>query len=264
MRKLGAGAVLLAGAALALAVYWKEQGEPKLKPAAVPAKIAAPAAPAPPASKPAAVAPPDTLEWPADLALADSRALAYADLFRAWGADYQGRDACKQAESLGLRCYSARAGLDELRESNRPAVLLLRDAQGREFHATLTALGDKTASFSLGTQTTTVAIGALAAQWTGQYTLLWRMPADAHENIHAGERGAAVAWLARQLALARGDAADAGEDTQFDQALLQQVKQFQLAEGLIPDGVVGPRTLMHLAAVADEAAPRLSRKPGGK
>ncbi|MBK5105898.1 MAG: AAA family ATPase [Burkholderiales bacterium] len=266
LRKLGAGAVLLAGAALALAVYWKEQGEPR--PAAEQAKITAPAAPASaalaPAPKPAAAAPADTLEWPADLALADSRALAYADLFRAWGADYQGGDACRQAETLGLRCYSARAGLDELRESNRPAVLLLRDAQGREFHATLTALGDKTAGFALGTQTSTVAIGALAAQWTGQYSLLWRMPADAHENIHAGERGPAVAWLARQLALARGGTAEADENTQFDQALLQQVKQFQLAEGLIPDGVVGPRTLMHLAAVADETAPKLSRKPGEK
>ena len=262
LRKLGAGAILLTGAALALAVYWKEQGEPRpvaLQPSvAVPTKPAAPA----PAAKPAAVVPPDTLEWPADQALADSRAIADAALFRAWGADYPGRDACRRADSLGLRCYSARAGLDELRELNRPAVLLLRDGQGREFYATLIALGDKTAGFALGTPTTTVAIGALAAQWSGQYTLLWRMPPDAHENIRSGERGPAVAWLARQLALSRGDKAEPGEDPLFDQTLLRQVKQFQLAQGLIPDGVVGPRTLMRLAALADETAPKLAHKPG--
>jgi general secretion pathway protein A len=269
LRKVGAGAVLLVGAALALAVYWKEQGEPR--PVAVQPAVAAPAAAslasavaAPkPMPKPAAALP-DTLEWPADLALADSRALADAALLRAWGAEYQGGDVCKQAAGLALRCYSARAGLDELRELNRPAVLLLRDAQGRQFHATLIALGEKTASFALGPQATTVAIGALAAQWSGQYTLLWRMPPDAHENIRSGERGPAVAWLGRQLAQARGDKATPGENPVFDEALLRQVKQFQLIEGLIPDGVVGPRTLMRLAAVADETAPKLSRKPGEK
>ena len=261
LRKLGAGAVLLTGAALALAVYWKEQGEPRPVPA--PTKLAAPVA-AQPEVKPEAPALVDALEWPADLALGDSRALAYANLFRAWGAEFQGGDACRQAATLRLRCYSARAGLDELRELNRPAVLLLRDAQGREFHATLTALDAKSATFALGTQAKTVAIGALAAQWSGQYTALWRVPADAHENMRVGERGPAVAWLARQLAQAQGRAANASEVGVFDDVLLRQVKEFQLAEGLIPDGVVGPRTLMRLAAVADESAPRLARKPGEK
>jgi general secretion pathway protein A len=214
-------------------------------------------------AKPAAELP-DTLEWPADEPLGDSRALAYAALFRAWGADYQGGDACKQAEGLGLRCRTARGGLDELRELNRPAVLLLRDGQGREFHATLSVLDDKTAGFALGAQTRTVAIGALAAQWSGQYTLLWRMPPDAQENIRAGKRGPAVAWLSRQLAQAQGRATEPGEDPLFNQVLLRQVKQFQLAEGLIPDGVVGPQTVMRLAGVADKTAPKLSRKQGEK
>ncbi|MGP1684621.1 MAG: peptidoglycan-binding protein, partial [Giesbergeria sp.] len=241
---------------------WREQDVPRLV-ALQPGVAASAAAAAHAESKPAAASP-DTLEWPAELALADSRALAYAALFRAWGADYQGGDACRQAEGLGLRCHSARAGLDELRELNRPAVLLLRDGQGRSFHATLSALDGKTATFALGAQTRTVAIGALAAQWSGQYSLLWRMPPDARENIRSGERGAAVAWLARQLAQAQGRAAEPGADPLFDQVLLGQVKQFQLAEGLIPDGVVGPRTLMRLASVADETAPKLSRKQGEK
>lgn len=258
LRAVAAGVVLLAGAALAL--YWKEREVPS--PAALQAGVAASAtAAAQPGSEPAAALP-DTLEWSSDQAPGDSRALAYAALFRAWGADYQGGDACRQAEALGLRCHTARAGLDELRELNRPAVLLLRDGQGREFHATLSALDDKSATFVRGAQTRTVAVGALAAQWSGQYTLLWRMPPDAHENIRSGERGAAVAWLARQLAQAQGRVAEAGVEPLFDQVLLRQVKQFQLAAGLIPDGVVGPRTLMRLAGVADETAPKLSRKQG--
>jgi len=207
---------------------------------------AMPARAAPLEAKPEAASP-DAVEWPADEPLGDSRALAYAALFRAWGADYQRGDACRQAEGLGLRCRTARGGLDELRELNRPAVLLLRDGQGREFHATLSALDDKTAGFALGAQTRKVAIGALAVQWSGQYTLLWRMPPDAHENISSGERGPAVAWLRRQLAQAQGRAAEPGKDPLFDRVLLRRVKQFQLAAG-----------------VADETAPKLSRKQGEK
>lgn len=233
------------------------------KPAARP--IAAAAADKAAAKQPQpAATPADALEWPANQALADSSALAYAALFRAWGADYQGGDACKQAEGLGLRCRSALGGLDRLRELNRPAVLLMHDAQYREFSAMLSALGDRTADFVLGAQRQTVALGALAAQWSGQYTLFWRMPEEAHDNMRLGEHGPAVAWLARQLALAQGRVAEPGRDPLFDQALLRQVKQFQLAAGLVPDGVVGPRTLMRLAGVADKTAPQLSPRKGEK
>jgi len=60
-----------------------------------------------------------------------------------------------------------RGGLDELRKSDRPAVLSMRDKQGREFFATLTALGPETATFAIGSHTTTVALSALASQWSG-------------------------------------------------------------------------------------------------
>jgi len=231
-------------------------------PAAVPAREAA--SKETPVKQVGATATAETLEWPADRASSDSAALAYAALFRAWGADYQGADACRQAETLGLRCYSARGGLDELRAVNLPAVLLLSDNQGREFHAMLSALERDSASFALGDRIRTISIGALAAQWSGQYTLFWRMPPEARDNLRLGERGPAVAWLARQLAQAQGRAAEPAKDALFDQSLLRQVKQFQLAQGLIPDGLVGPRTLMRLAGAADTTAPKLARAPGRK
>ncbi|MEO8718079.1 MAG: AAA family ATPase [Burkholderiales bacterium] len=257
LRALSATLILVAGAALALAVYRQEQGEPR--PAAVPPASAKPTAPAK-----AEAALPDILEWPQSEPLHASRALANAALFRAWGADYQGEETCRQAEGLGLRCRSARGGLDELRELNRPAVLRMRNAQGEEFHATLTALGDNSASFALGAQTRTVSLGALAAQWSGHYTLLWRMPPQVHDVIQPGERGAAVQWLAGQLARSQGRVADSGKDPVFDDGLAREVKQFQLTHGLIPDGAVGPQTLMRLADLGDQTAPKLSRRRGDK
>jgi general secretion pathway protein A len=264
VRPLLAILILVLGGALAMTLYQLELRETGT--ATLPATVAKPAAqtiaaePAQQAplekAKPAAALP-DTLEWPADEPRSRSKAIAYAALFRAWGGDYKGADECRQAVSLGLRCRSARGGLDELRRLNRPAVLLMHDGQGREFHATLVALADETATFAIGAEARTVALGALAAQWSGQYTLLWRMPPDARENIRAGARGPAVQWLIRQLAQAQGQVAETSTDPRFDDVLQRQVKQFQLAQGLIPDGTVGPQTAMRLAGVGDRSAPQL-------
>ena len=268
LRALSAALILVAGGAMALAVY--QQGQPDTRMATTQHTIAKPVAsptPAKPADPAEAAQPgaalPDTLEWPADEPRARSEAMAYSALFHAWGAEYQGADACKQAAGLGLRCQTARGGLDDLRQFNRPAVLRMSDGQGQEFQATLTALTNKSATFAIGTETRTVALDALAAQWSGHYTLLWRMPPFA-EKMRPGERGPAVEWLSKQLAQTQGRAAEAAADPVFDDALVRQVKQFQLAQGLTPDGAVGPQTLMRLGSVADQAAPNLLNEPGKK
>jgi general secretion pathway protein A len=256
--------IFVLGGAAATTLYRLELRETGT--ATSPASMAKPAAEAIAASpaKAATVKPaplPDALEWPAAEPRARSEQIAYAALFRTWGADYEWADACRQAEGLGLRCRSARAGLDELHQLNRPAALLMRDDQGA-FHAALIALDGKTATFAIGAEMRTVALGALAAQWTGQYTLLWRLPPDARESIRKGERGPAVQWLINQLAQAQGQVADNGNAPLFDDAVERQVRQFQLGQGLIPDGMAGPQTVMRLAAVGDRSAPELLPRQG--
>ncbi len=129
--------VVVLGGALATTMYRLELREAAV--ATVPLNVAEPAtqtmAAAPAKEPPVKVAEPaapllDKVEWPADQPRARSEELAYAALFRAWGADYEGADACKQGEVLGLRCRSARAGLGELRQLNRPAVLAVARRAG--------------------------------------------------------------------------------------------------------------------------------------
>lgn len=204
---------------------------------------------------------PAALQWPGDEPVANSEALAYAALFRAWGADYQGHDQCLQAETMGLHCRAARGGLDELRQMNRPAVLFMQDHQGLQFYATLTRLDDQSATFSIGNETRTVALGVLAEQWSGRYTLLWRMPPVVSREIKPGERGPDVEWLSSQLAQLDGKAAEPGQDPVFDETMVRQVKQFQFIHGLAPDGSVGAQTMMRLTAAADLTAPKLLREP---
>ncbi len=223
-----------------------------------------PAQPAQAAAAPAPAPLPAALAWPATEERSRNEQMAYDALFDAWNAAYQGADACMQAENLGLRCLTARGGLNDLRQINRPAVLVLRDEQGEIFHTALTALDDQGATFTIGGSSSTVALGALAAQWAGQYTLLWRLPPQARDSIRAGESGPAVQWLARQLALARGSVADTGSSEMFDESLQRQVKQFQLNQGLVPDGLVGPQTVIRLAGVGDPTAPELLPRQKGR
>lgn len=209
------------------------------------------------AEPPAAL--PETLEWPAAAPRSRSKAMAYAALFRAWGAEYPLIDLFAPAEHLALRPRTARGGLAELRQLNRPAILHLRDRKGREFDATLTALDDDAATLVVGATQRSIAVQALATQWPGQYTLLWRLPPGVRENIWPGERGPAVDWLRRQLALALGRPVVAMANAEFDEELMNEVKQYQRAQGLLPDGAVSGETLVRLSGVNDPAAPTLVR-----
>ena len=203
---------------------------------------------------------PALLAWPADEPRAESQRLAFSALFKAWGSDYQGPNSCLQVGSLGLACRTSKGSLGELRRLNRPVVVSMRDAERKEpaFFATLLKLDKDNATFAVGSKTTTVALTALADQWSGQYTLLWRKPPEPYTALRQGDRGPAVAWLSAQLALFDGTDIAKGAEPVFDAAMVRRVKHFQLSQDLEADGAIGPRTLMRLAGLGDMLAPKLS------
>ncbi len=203
---------------------------------------------------------PTLLTLPADVPRERSRAIAYNALFQAWQLNYrEGGDPCHQAETLNLRCRTARGGLEELRKFNLPAVLYLLDNQGQAFYATMIKLDADSATFITGNITQQVNIAALATQWSGYYTQLLHLPLDSRNSLAIGAHGPAVQWLSNQLALLQGRAAEASAAITYDDELRRQVKQFQLSYGLIPDGVARAQTLALLSAMTDQSAPRLAQ-----
>lgn len=205
----------------------------------------------------------DTLQWPVDQPNYNSKEMAYQALFKQWDIIYQPQEngtACQQAQAHGLRCLNARGSLSSLRHLNRPAVLKLFDDQGQEFYATLTALKGETATLIMGTETRKIAIKNIASQWFGDYTLLWRIPPKYQGNILPGNRGPEVQWIDQQLALIQGRKAQPQKNLFFDDALARQVKEFQLAEGLVPDGIVGTQTLIQLNTAIGSGIPKLIDK----
>ena len=268
---LMAGMVLLAGGALAVSVYQQNQGTTKVvmtqktsvNPVTSPQVSTSQAFTSQPVSVSTDVS--TMLEFPANMPRTRSKAMAYAALFQAWQADYrEGGDPCRQAEAVGLRCRTARGGLEELRQFNLPAVLYLLDNKGQAFYATLTKLEGESATFVTGTETRVISLGALASQWSGNYTLLLHLPPAVHDKIPVGAQGPAVQWLSRQLAQTQGRTLETRTASIFDDDLERYLKQFQLSQGLIPDGAAGPQTLARLGAMTDQTAPRLSQLQGGK
>jgi general secretion pathway protein A len=202
------------------------------------------------------------LSWPADHPITNSRHLATEAIFQLWGASFKAgssQTACQQAEAQGLACLSGRGGLDDLRRFNRPALLKLRSDQGAEFYATLTSLEGQHARFSLGGAERTVPIEEIALRWSGDYTLLWRTPPHYQGVIQVGDRGPVVEWLRKRLLKVVEKPAERFKGQVFNGQMANAVKKFQLANGLQPDGMVGPQTLILLDMALKPDPPFLTR-----
>ena len=248
---LAVGSGVVAVAAWAIATH-----EPPPPPAPkLAAKIAAPAPapkPAPPAPKPLPVFDPaGTIPEQADAEH------AYRELAASWGQSLAEGDACTLLQQAGLRCYQSNKGFAEIRQLNRPAVLLLRDAQDHPYAALLTGLNDNQATLQIGTVHYSASVLGLMPYFHGEFATVWRMPPDYRDKIHSGDTGRDIDWLAGQLAKLDGSATPA-TGARYDAALTQRMRSFQAAQGLSPDGVVGPKTVMLLSRATDGSEPRLA------
>ena len=94
--------------------------------------------------------------------------------------------------------------------------------------------------------------------WSGEYWAIWRAPALIDGTLRRGDAGGAVDWVRERL-LDTGDATfDEMGPAYYDLAMEAGVRRLQAAHGLVPDGIVGPETMLALAA-RDDDGPRLRR-----
>jgi general secretion pathway protein A len=211
-------------------------------------------------SAPALTAGPDSAPL---FAAALQEPAAWRDLAAAWGATLGAGDPCAQAASQGLQCYRAKGGLASIRQLERPVLLAVADGRGRSATVLLTALGEQKATLRAAGRDFDVPLATLAFGWRGEFATLWRAPPgypETREGRDGRDRqeatpdpagdGAFAKWLVERL----DQVGVAPQPSAAD-----RVRAFQAAQGLAPDGVPGPQTLMRLNRATGVAEPQLAR-----
>ncbi len=188
-------------------------------------------------------------------------ARAWAALFRLWNRDFDPANgkACMQAAKHGLACLHKTGNLNRLRQINRPAVLKLYDSQGEAVYLTLARLDNEQATLQSGNQDFTLARETLDRHWLGEYSVLWQPPPFYQKALTPGAEGPLVQWLNQQMARLGNDdqAGIAVIRDRYQGKLIEQIKRFQRKHGLIPDGIAGPLTFIHLNNAVGRGAPVL-------
>ena len=174
-----------------------------------------------------------------------------------WALQLGDGDPCALAAEQEVRCFRAHGGLALLRLLARPSVLALRDAQDRPVYVVLAGLGHDDATLVVGKAPLQVPLSLLTTAWRGDFTTFWRVPGGYSVPLSLGSHGALVDAVGAQLAEQQGASAPA-PDHAFDTALRARVAAFQLAQGLAPDGVAGPTTLMQINRASGIAEPWLA------
>ena len=174
-----------------------------------------------------------------------------------WGEQLPAGDACQAGARAGLRCLHSRGGIAELRVLDTPAMLALRDGEGREQLALLTRLQGETATLMLDGKQQSLPLAQLAQRSDGSFTTFWRAPRSWRDEVPLGARGADVDWLAQRLAQQRGLPAPAA-NLPLDAEMQGQLRAFQQSQKLRADGLAGPKTYIRLRQLGDNAEPRLS------
>jgi general secretion pathway protein A len=156
-----------------------------------------------------------------------------------------------------LQCLKGSSDLKRLIDLNRPAVLKLFDDKGNSFYALLKSVQGQSITLYLADRDLTIETGELAKKWLGEYTLFWKVPPSWRGEIRPGEAGRHLQWLAQLMAKKTGDSRFALKKT-YDQEMVKEIKKFQLEEGLVPDGVIGVHTVIHLNSHYSAGEPLLS------
>jgi len=189
---------------------------------------------------------------------AGTSSAAYRTLFSLWGHSYP-EDAelapCEFALNLGLECLRRNGTWRMLLQMDHPAILRLFSPEGESFHLVLKRMEGDRALVAMKDGQHWVSRGRLDELWQGEYALLWRQPPYASRLVTPGTVRDEESWVTRALHRA-------GIPDQDDDSHEARVRRFQQDQGLIPDGVVGSKSLIRMNAVLDVPGPRLSSRPG--
>jgi general secretion pathway protein A len=187
--------------------------------------------------------------------------LTYAAVFERWGVACDALSTvqipCDFAPSAGLQCLTERGDWSRIAQMDLPVILELWDGRPTPYHAALLSMEDGSILLGIGSETVATTQHALKDQWAGNFVVLWQTPPGYYGSLRNGQRHETVGWLRLQLDSLVDRSLASPAPNLFDDSLQQAVREFQAAEGLTADGIVGPATWIRLATRLNLPQPSL-------
>lgn len=159
------------------------------------------------------------------------------------------RNPCQWARSQGLHCTPFEGSWTLLRTLNHPAVLELGLASGETRFIGLRRYSQGRVELLAEGRSQTFPLQDLLAVWKGTGILIWRPISPLQNSIRSGEQSPIVAWVRNIL---QAPASSPALELVYDDPLRLRLIEFQTAQGLKPDGVIGLHTLLTLEASGRE------------
>jgi len=153
---------------------------------------------------------------------------------------------CNLVQKLGLRCMMDIDNLGQILSLNRPAILEFVSSDDMKHYGLLIGVARGGLPVIRFDDDYIVQLDDLMAYWKGYYLTLWKPPYPEIQDIQPGYFSDDVLWLRQQLASIDGKAYKAVRARLYDKVLQQRIKAFQKQHHLLEDGIVGPKTIIHL------------------
>ena len=172
----------------------------------------------------------------------DDKFYAFQALLKRWGVDYPKEPfilACEFAEMYGLRCLHNSGNWRSLLKLDRPSVLTLTNELGQSLYFALLAIEGQDALVSHQGELFWVGMDELDRYWLGEYSVLWKLPPYKSSVVMPGQ-ATENEWL--QAGLSRLNRSYLSINEPLD----KKIQRFQQSSGLVPDGIPGTMTLIHI------------------
>lgn len=166
-----------------------------------------------------------------------SSAISWQQYLSLWGDDnamFWNQTSCPEIEQIGMGCMLRQGNLSQIKKQNTPVMLKLNDGQ----LALLKNIENGSLNL-LGSQgSLTINEDQLSQQWFGHYFVLWPMAVELLDDT--------INTSVQDWALNVAQVIDNNTDLQNNE-LTDWIINFQRANGLVADGIIGQETQMALS-----------------
>jgi len=187
---------------------------------------------------------------------------AYQEVYKQWGVFYPQEPfmlACRFAQLNDLKCLHKQGNWRSLLRLDRPAIMSLLNAQGEELVIALLRIEGERARIAHNGEVFWVTLDEVDRYWLGEYSVLYRVPPYRSRTVVPGE-ASEEKWLRERFQRISDTGLLRGFQSDASQPLNAVVEDFQKAVGLVPDGIAGSMTIIHLNTVLKSGSPSLLGK----